>query len=69
MQHLPLRDRADLDDAYALIEAYGPRAEAEATARADASRRADNLVNFCRWRLIGRAVRMLHCGPSGGLLH
>lgn len=62
-------DRLSLAEAMDLISAYGEEAPAEAAARADHSRVQGNVVHFCRWRRIERAIEMLGVETAPGLLH
>lgn len=57
--HTHIHDRADLDEANALIGLFGSQAAHEAAARADRSRNLGNIIHFCRWRMIERMILML----------
>ena len=62
-------DRAAYEAATALIDSLGDYAADEASARAEKSRSLGNIVHFCRWRQVGRAIALLSGGRGGGLLH
>jgi hypothetical protein len=61
-------DRSAVDDATALMAAFGEGAAFEAAARADRSRDLGNTIRFCHWRQIERLITILHAEPEG-LLH
>lgn len=65
--HVP--DRAALDEAAELIATYGEHAAMEAAARADRFRGLGNVIRFCHWRQIERAVTMLSAEHVTGTIH
>lgn len=67
--HIHVPDRAALDDATALIAAFGEHAALEASYRADRCRSLGNVVHFCRWRLIERTIEMLTAPEPIGTVH
>jgi hypothetical protein len=70
MQHFPLViDRASLTEATELIAHFGNRARLEASMRADRSRSLGNVIHFCRWRTVERAIDMLNDDKAGGTVH
>lgn len=69
MSSLYLAARGDVDDASALIAAFGDDAALEAAARADRSRDIGNHLHFCRWRQIERLVALLHGDRAVGTVH
>lgn len=62
-------DRTALNDAQALILAFGSAAADEAFARADRSRDLGNHIHFCRWRQIERLVGWLSAERADGTIH
>jgi hypothetical protein len=52
-------DRAAYDDAAELLARLGEHATLEAASRAENSRAVGNVIHFCRWRQIERAIEML----------
>jgi hypothetical protein len=52
-------DRAALAEATELMQHYGELAQTEAADRADRSRTLGNVIHFCHWRQIERAITML----------
>jgi hypothetical protein len=62
-------DRAAYEAATALIDSFGDYAADEASARAEKSRSLGNIVHFCRWRQIERAITLLSCERSVGSVH
>lgn len=56
-------------EAAELIDRFGQFAEAEAAMRADRSRSLGNVVHFCRWRQIERAIAMLSLDAATGTIH
>lgn len=68
--HTPaLHDRASVDEAVSLIDRLGDEAIFEAASRADAFRDSGNLLLFCRWREIERAIQLLQLEEVVGELH
>ena len=61
--------RGALDDAHALIEAYGDEAGFEAAIRAEKSRDAGTVVRFCHWRQIERVIATLCSDEVSGTIH
>ena len=57
--HVHVPDRAALAEATELIAHYGEHAQMEAAQRASRSRTLGNVIHFCRWRQIERAIEML----------
>ena len=64
-----LSGRAALDDATGLMRAYGEAAAEEAAVRAAASRHDGNLLRFCHWRQIARAIAALSDEDVTGTVH
>ena len=62
-QHVHVAGRAALSQAHELIERFGEYAGSEAAIRADKSRSLGNVVHFCHWRQVERAIEML-CGED-----
>jgi hypothetical protein len=62
-------DRAAYEAATALIDSFGDYAAHEASARAEKSRSLGNIIHFCRWRQVERAIALLSCGRHGGSVH
>ena len=62
-------DRAGLDEATELMHRFGEHAVIEAATRASHSRSVGNVVHFCRWRQIERAIEMLSCAEAVGTVH
>lgn len=62
-------DRAAYETAAALIDDFGEQAGLEAAARAERSRHLGNVIHFCRWRQIGRAIDMLAPSEARGTIH
>ncbi len=52
-------DRAGLDQAQELMALFGELATFEAAQRADRSRAVGNVIHFCHWRQIERAIELL----------
>jgi hypothetical protein len=48
---------------------YGAFAQEEAANRADKSRSLGNVVHFCHWRQIERAIEMLSGDVVAGSIH
>ncbi len=57
--YVHVQDRAALAEANELIERFGEHAQIEAAQRASRSRSLGNVIHFCRWRQIERAIEML----------
>ena len=62
-------DRAAYEAAATLIDSLGDYAADEASARAEKSRSLGNIVHFCRWRQVERAIALLSCRRPGGSVH
>jgi hypothetical protein len=62
-------DRAGLEEANQLIERFGEHAVLEAASRANQSRSVGNVIHFCRWRQIERAIEMLAQAEAVGTVH
>lgn len=69
MPYLYLADRRMVAEASSLIRDFGVYAADEAAIRADRSRAVGNVVNFCRWRQLGRLVRLLETDLPVGTVH
>lgn len=67
--HVHVQDRAALAAATDLIAQYGEMAALEAASRADRSRSLGNVVHFCHWRQIERAIEMLSADEVIGTVH
>jgi hypothetical protein len=52
-----------------LLLRFGEHAQIEAAIRADRSRMAGNLIHFCRWRSIERAIEVLNTQRPTGTIH
>jgi hypothetical protein len=65
----PFVDRASVNEADALIAAFGDDAGFEAAQRADASRDRGNVVMFCKWRQIERWIVLLSVAQAPGTVH
>lgn len=61
--------RAALNDAAALIDAFGDNAGYEAASRAEHSRDAGNVIRFCHWRQIERVIATLASDEVRGTIH
>lgn len=68
-QQLLVTDAALLAEAAELIARFGDYAGSEAAQRADRSRNLGNVVHFCRWRQIERAIEMLRDNSVAGTIH
>jgi hypothetical protein len=66
---VPVTGRAALNAASELMERFGEHAGSEAAHRADRSRTLGNVIHFCRWREIERAIEMLRDESVTGSLH
>nr|WP_326523211.1 hypothetical protein [Sphingomonas sp.] len=64
-----LADRRAVDDAAALIAAFGDDAGFEAAARAERSRDQGNATHFARWRQIERLIVLLASEDVDGTVH
>ncbi len=64
-----VNDRQFINEANSLISIYGDDAIIEAATKADAYRDAGNLVQFCRWRQVERAILMLQLEDIVGEIH
>lgn len=62
-------DRAAYVAASDLIAEYGELAAAEAANRADRSRSLGNVIHFCHWRQIERAIAMIRGRDVSGTVH
>lgn len=62
-------DRAGLDQAHELMILFGELAAVEAAQRADRSRQVGNVIHFCQWRQIERAIEMLSMPHAVGTVH
>lgn len=67
--HVHVSDRAAIAEAADLIARFGEFAASEAAQRADRSRAVGNVIHFCRWREIGRAIAMLSGSEPHGSIH
>lgn len=67
--HVHVPDRQALAEATALIDRFGDHAHLEAASRADRSRSLGNIVHFCHWRQIERAIIMLSVADVTGTVH
>lgn len=64
-----LKDRGAFEDAAELMRAFGDAAAFEAAVRADRSRCRGNVLNFCHWRQIERAIASLRDEDVTGIVH
>ena len=64
-----LADSRSVADADQLIAAFGPRACAEAAARADRSRDLGNHIRFCHWRQVERLIELMLVPGAVGTVH
>lgn len=62
-------DRKTADAATELLRLHGAHAVGEAARRATESRDRGNLINFCHWRQVERAIDLLSACPAGGTIH
>jgi hypothetical protein len=62
-------DRTAMTDAADLITRFGDQAANEAKARADHCRDIGNVIEFCRWRQIGRMILLLSSGRGRMTVH
>jgi hypothetical protein len=58
-----------VNDAFALIDLFGPDASGKAAARAREARDIGNHVRFCHWRQIGRLIELLDRAEAIGTIH
>ena len=65
----PIANRKTLEDATALMEAFGNFADAEAAIRADCSRDRGNAILFCHWRQVERLIVALSVERVTGTVH
>ncbi len=65
----PIANRKTLEDASALMEAFGGFAGEEAALRADSSRDRGNAILFCHWRQVERLIDMLLTNHVIGTVH
>ncbi len=65
----PIADRKTLDDATALMAAFGNFAGSEAALRADRSRDRGNAIQFCHWRQVERLIVALSVEVVIGTVH
>ena len=68
-QHVHVQDRATLTQATELMAKFGEHAQGEAAIRADRSRVLGNVVHFCHWRQVERAIDMLCAEDVTGTIH
>lgn len=68
-QSLFIASRATLDNACDLIARFGDDAGVEAAARAERSRDIGNVLHFCEWRQIERAILLLTHDEAVGTIH
>lgn len=64
-----IADRKTLDDATALMAAFGNFAGSEAAQRADRSRDRGNAILFCHWRQVERLIVALSVDRAIGTIH
>lgn len=64
-----IADRKTLDDATALMAAFGNFAETEAALRAERSRDRGNAILFCHWRQVERLIVALLAEGVNGTIH
>lgn len=62
-------DRRHVDEAVLLIDQFGDDAVIEAATMADGYRNSGNLVQFCRWRQVERAIQLLLLEDIVGEVH
>ena len=62
-------DRAAWAEASDLMLRFGSNAQCEAAVRAHRSRIAGNLIHFCRWRSVERAIEVLNNESATGTIH
>lgn len=69
MQPLFVADRPGIEQAAALLAAFGSGAGREAAMRAERSRDIGNVIHFCRWRQVERLILALSLEEAVGILH
>ena len=69
MPNFYLEDRHALADATDLMQAFGEYACREAAPRASLSRNLGNVVRFCHWRQVERAITVLSDEDVTGTVH
>jgi hypothetical protein len=69
MDPLFIAGRGSLADAQDLIREFGGEAALEAAIRAEKSRGAENIVNFCHWRQVERLIDALIAEEASGTIH
>ena len=62
-------DRAGWETATELLDRFGEHALIEAASRASQSRSIGNVIHFCRWRQIERAIELLSSAEPTGRLN
>ena len=62
-------DREGLNQAHELMTLFGDLAAVEAAQRADRSRMVGNVIHFCQWRQIERAIELLSLPHAVGTVH
>ena len=67
--HVHVQDRAALAQATDLIAHFGEHAQLEAAQRASRSRSLGNVIHYCHWRQIERAIEMLSVAEVTGTVH
>ena len=67
--HVHLHDRAALAEANELIARFGELAALEASQRANRSRTLGNVIHYCHWRQIERAIEMLSAAEVTGSIN
>ncbi len=69
MQLQSIHDRASVEEAAVLIARFGDAAVVEAASQADAFHNSGNLMLFCRWRQVERAIQLLQLEDIVGEIH
>jgi hypothetical protein len=67
--HVHVTDREALRQATELIDLFGEFAVSEAAIRADRSRSLGNVLHFCHWRQVERAIEMLSLADVTDTIH
>jgi hypothetical protein len=67
--HVHVQDRAAFTEATDLIARFGEHAQSEASQRASRSRSLGNVIHFCHWRQVERAIEMLSAAEVTGTVH
>jgi hypothetical protein len=62
-------DRKTADAASELLRLHGAAARAEAVSRALVSRDRGNVIHFCHWRQVARAIELFSIQPDEGTIH